>query len=120
MCEVKFSTEGEQCGITFLGWTMVLARSWSPWTVATSLLNTHIATLEVVSVQGFDGGLSLLSEGKFDEAKTTRVVGVRVTHDVSVLHLSILLEERDEFIISDARCNSSDEEIRARVFGASF
>lgn len=52
---------------------MILARSGSAWTTATSLLNAHVAAFKVHAMQSLDGGLSVLSEGKLDEAKATGV-----------------------------------------------
>jgi hypothetical protein len=104
---------------TFLGWSMVFAWSRSAGTVASGLLDAQCAAFKVGSMQAFNGGLSLLRASEFDEAKTARVIRMRITHDVSVRNLTILLECAHKLVVSDARGDTSDEEVRAWVFGAS-
>jgi hypothetical protein len=43
---------------------------------------------------------------------------MRVTHDMGILDLAIFLEGLDELVITDARGDASDKEIRSRVLGA--
>jgi hypothetical protein len=98
---------------------MILAWSGSAGAIAARLLNAQSTTFEVGSVQAFDGSLSLLSASKLDKAKSTGVVGVRIAHNVGILDVAKFLEGSDEILISDAGSDASDEEVGARVFGAS-
>lgn len=57
--------------LTLLWWTVVLARCGSTWTAAASLLNAHVATLEIETVKGLDGSLCVFNEDELDEAESS-------------------------------------------------
>jgi hypothetical protein len=59
--------------------------------------------------------VSLLRGDHLDEAKTTRLLSVRIAHDVTLLYLAVLLEETGDLFFAKSRMNSSDEEVGARV-----
>lgn len=88
---------------------MVFARSGSAWAIASRFLDAQRASFEVCAVKGLDGGFSLLSACKLHKTKATRVLAMRVAHDVCILDVAIFGKLLDEFVITNARSNSGDE-----------
>lgn len=103
---------------TFLWRAVIFAWGGRARTISASLLDAQCAALEIGAVELSNGCFGLLGGSKFDEAKATRVVRVRIAHDVSILDLSKLFESMDELVIANARGNASDEEVGARILGA--
>jgi hypothetical protein len=67
------------------------------------------------ALQSFLGGIGLLWSDHLNEAKTARLLCVRITHDVALLDFTILLEEASDFFLAEAGMNPSHEQVGARV-----
>jgi hypothetical protein len=59
------------------------------------------------------GGVSLIRCDHLDKAKATRLLCVRITHDVALLHLAILLKETRHFLFRERGVDARDEEVGA-------
>jgi hypothetical protein len=94
---------------------MVLARSGSAWTAATSLLNAHVAALEVKSMECFDGSLGMFGEDEFDKSKSAGVARVRIAHDGCILDFTIFAKDFSEVFLLDLLSEASDEKVGAFV-----
>jgi hypothetical protein len=68
-----------------------------------------------LTLEAFLGGIGLLRGHHLDEAEATGLPGVRVTHDVALLDVAILLEQTSDFVLSEAGMNAGHEEVRAGV-----
>ena len=68
-----------------------------------------------LALQALLGSVCLVGGDHLDEAKTTRLLSVRIAHDVTLLYLAVLLEETGDLFFAKSRMNSSDEEVGARV-----
>jgi hypothetical protein len=66
------------------------------------------------------GSVSLVGSHHLDETEATRLLAVRVTHDVAFLDFAILLEQSSDFFFGKAGVNSGHEEVRAGVAGSVF
>jgi hypothetical protein len=101
--------------LTALRWTVVLARSRSARTGATSLLNAQSPALMDLTLKALLGRVSLLSGNHLNETKAARVLCVRVAHDVALLDLAILLEETGDLFLGERGVDARHEQVGARV-----
>jgi hypothetical protein len=62
--------------------------------------------------------VSLVGGDHLDETEATRLLCVRVAHDVTLLDLAILLEETSDLLLGKRGMDASDEEVGARVAAA--
>jgi hypothetical protein len=53
--------------------------------------------------------ISLFGSEHLDETKATRLLGVRVKHDLTLLDIAVFLEEASNFLFREARMNTGDE-----------
>lgn len=68
-----------------------------------------------LTLEALLGSVSLVRGDHLDEAEAARLLRVRVTHDVALLHLAILLEQALDLLLAEARVDASYEEIGAWV-----
>jgi hypothetical protein len=68
-----------------------------------------------LALQTLLGSVCLVRGNHLDETEATRLLGVRVAHDVALLDLTILLEQTCDLILGQRRVNASDEEVGALV-----
>jgi len=64
------------------------------------------------------GGISLISSNHLDETEATRLLCMRIQHDLALLDITILLEETGYLQLGETRMDTGDEEVRTRVDGA--
>jgi len=64
------------------------------------------------------GCIGLLSCDHLDEAEAARLLGVRVTHDVALLDLSVLFKETRHLLFTERGMDTGDEEVGAGVAAA--
>lgn len=113
------SAEGIACRIcTSLGWPEVLARGRGPGLRAASLLDAQGATLDRFTLESLSGCISLIGGDHLDETEAARLLAVRVTHDLGLLDVAVLLEHLGDLGFRQTGVNASDEEVRAGVYGA--
>jgi hypothetical protein len=62
--------------------------------------------------------ISLVRGDHLDETEATRLLCVRVAHNVTLLDLAILLEETGDLLLGERGMDASDEEVGARVAAA--
>ena len=67
------------------------------------------------ALQALLGSVCLVGGDHLDEAKPTRLLGVRVAHDVALLDLAILLEEASNLFFGQRGVDTSDEQVGALV-----
>ena len=63
------------------------------------------------------GGVSLVRGDHLDEAEASRLFGVRVTHNVALLDLAILIEQTCDLLLGEARVNAGHEKVGTWVAG---
>lgn len=68
-----------------------------------------------LALQALLGSVGLVRGHHLDEAEAARLLRVWVTHDVALLHLTILLEQAADLLLRQAGVNARHEEVRARV-----
>lgn len=100
---------------TSLWWSKVFSRSWGTRTSTTSLLNAQGSTFNDLTLQTLLGSISLIRGNHFDETKATRFTGVRVTHDLALLNITILLKETRNLFFEKTWVDTSNEKVRAWV-----
>lgn len=88
MCSSNL-TKGQH---TTLGWAKVLSWSRSTRTRASSLFDAQGAALNDLTLKTFLGRIGLLSSHHLDKAKTTRLLGMRVKHDLALFNIAILFK----------------------------
>ncbi len=98
-----------------LWWTKVLARGWGTWAGTTSLLDAQGSTLNNLTLKTILSGIGLLSSDHLDEAEATRLFGVGIKHDLTLLDITVFLKETSDLLLGKARVNASDEEVGAWV-----
>jgi len=67
------------------------------------------------ALKTFLGGISHVRRHHLNEAEATGLPSVRVAHDIALLDVAILLEQTSDLVLSKARMDSGDEEVRAGV-----
>jgi hypothetical protein len=107
----------EKAIFTALGRAKIFARGGRARLAATSLLDAQRTTLDHLTGQAVLRLVSPITGGHLDEAEATAVLGVGIAHDVAGFDVTILLEERRELSLVDARMDACHEEIRALVPG---
>jgi hypothetical protein len=70
-----------------------------------------------LSLKTLLGGVSLVRGDHLDEAETARLLGVRITHNVALLDLAILLEQTCHLLLGETRVDAGHEEVGAWVAG---
>lgn len=105
-------------GLTTLGRTEVLAGGRGTGTGTASLLDAESTAVNLLSLETLLGSISLVGGDHLDEAEAAGLLGVGVTHDLTLLNLAILLEEARDFRLGQARVDASDKKVGARVDGA--
>jgi hypothetical protein len=70
-----------------------------------------------LSLKTLLGGVSLVRGDHLDEAEAARLFGVRITHDVALLDLAILLKQTCHLLLGETRVNAGHEEVGAWVTG---
>lgn len=94
---------------------MVFARGGSAWTAAASLLNAHIATFEIKSVERLNGSLGVLNEDELHETESAGVARVRITHDGCILHFSVFAKNFSEVLLFHFLSEASDKKVGAFI-----
>lgn len=59
--------------------------------------------------------VGLVRSDHLDEAKAARLFRVRITHDVALLHLTVLLKQAGDLFLGQAGVDASHEEIGAGI-----
>lgn len=103
--------------LTSLRWPKVLAGGGSARSSATRLFNAQGATLDLLALKALLSSLSLFGSDHLNEAKSTGLLGVRVTHDLALLNVAILLKHLGNLGFGQARMDASDKEVGAWVDG---
>lgn len=67
------------------------------------------------ALQALLGSVCLVGGDHLDEAKTTRLLGVRIAHDVALLDLAILLEEASNLFFGQGGVDASDEQVGSLI-----
>jgi hypothetical protein len=67
------------------------------------------------ALQALLGSVCLVRGDHLDEAKATRLLGVRIAHDVALLDLAILLEETSNLFFGQRGVDTSDEQVGSLV-----
>jgi hypothetical protein len=98
-----------------LRWAEVLARGRSTGARTTSLLNAQSTTLNNLTLQTFFGSIRLFSSNHLHESKATRLLAVRVKHDLALLDIAIFFEETSDFDLRETRMDTSDEQVGTRI-----
>lgn len=101
--------------LTTLGRAVVLARSGSTGTGTAGLLDAQSPALVDLALQALLGSVCLIRGNHLDETEATRLLGMRVAHDVALLDLAILLEQTCDLILGQGGVDASDEEVGALV-----
>lgn len=105
------------CQHTSLRRTEVLAGRGRARASAAGLFDAHSAAFDDLALEAFPGGLSLFGGDHFDESKSTRLLGVRVSHDLALLNLTILFKHLGDLSLRQTRMDTSDKEVGAGVNG---
>jgi hypothetical protein len=103
--------------LTAFGGTEVLSGSRSARTSTASLLDAESTALNHLTLKTLLGGISLVRGDHLDEAEATRLSSVGIFHDLALLDLTVLLKEAGNLCLLEARVDTGDEEVRARVDG---
>lgn len=106
--------------LTSLGGAKILARSGGTGSGTTSFLDAKSSTFYDFALQTILGSISLIGGDHLHEAEASRLLGVRVLHDLAFLNLSIFLEEAGHFGLGEPGMNTGDEEVGTRVNGSVF
>lgn len=101
--------------LTSLGRAEVLARRRRARPSPTSLLDAQSPALVDLALQCFLGRICLLRRVHLDEAEATTLAGMWVLHNVALLHDAVLLEQAVDLVLTEARVNAGDEEVRSWV-----
>jgi hypothetical protein len=110
-----FVESGRTARTVSLGWTEVLSGGRRARAGTTRLLDAQGATIDDFTLQSLPGRLSLFRSDHLDEAESTRLLGVRIAHNLALLHITILLKHLGDLIFSKTRVDSSNEEVRSWV-----
>jgi hypothetical protein len=97
--------------LTSLGRTEVLARGRGTRASTSSLLNAQRATLNHLTLETFLSSLGLLRGDHLDEAEATRLLSMRVTHDLTLFDIAIFLEHLGNLGFGKTRVNAGDEKV---------
>jgi hypothetical protein len=95
----------------------VFARSWGSGTSTTGLLDAQGAALDLFALQTLLGSFGLVGSNHLHEAKASGLFGVRVTHDLALFNVAVLLEHFRNLGLTKARVDACDKEIRAGIDG---
>jgi hypothetical protein len=106
--------------LTSLGRAKVLSRRRGTRACAAGLLNAEGASFNFLTLEAILGSICLVGRDHLDKAKTPRLLGMGILHDLAFLDFAILLEKTGHLSLVKTRVNSSDEEIGSRVDGAIF
>ena len=68
-------------------------------------------------MQGVLRGVGAFRGDHLDEAETTALAGVWITHNVALLHVAVLFEELADLLLIEARVDAGDEEVGSWVDG---
>lgn len=68
-----------------------------------------------LTLQTLLGGVCLIRGDHLDETEATRLLGVRIAHDVALLDLTVLLEQACDLVLGQGRVNAGDKEVGALV-----
>jgi len=98
-----------------LRWTKVFARGRGTRTGTTSLLDAQGTTFDNLALKTILGSIGLLSGHHLDEAKATRLLGVGIKHDLTLLDITVLLEKTSDLLLRKTRVDTGDEEVGAWV-----
>ena len=102
---------------TTLGRSEVLARSRGTRAGTTSLFDAQSAAFDLLTLEAFFGSVSLVGGDHFDEAKATRLLGMRITHDLALLNLAVFFKKPSYLGLGEAGVDARDEEVGAGVDG---
>lgn len=108
---------GLQTRLTSFRRSKVFAGSRGARTATTSLFDAQSAAFNDFTLQTFLGSIRLVTGDHLHEAKATRLLGVRVNHDGTVLDVTVLLEQTRQIRLRQTRVDASDEKVGAGVLG---
>lgn len=100
---------------TSLGRAKVLAGGRGSGSGATGLLNAQSTAFVDLALETRLGSVGLLASGHVDETKATRLTGVRIAHDAASVDITVLLKETANLLLGQARVDSGNEKVGARV-----
>jgi hypothetical protein len=104
--------------LTSLGGPEILAGSRGARTSPTSLLNAQCATLDRLTLETFPGSLSLFRGYHLNKAEATGLLGVRVSHNLALFDITILLKHLGHLGLGELGVDASDEKVRSGVDSA--
>lgn len=100
---------------TTLWWTEVLSRSRCSWSSTTSLLDAQSSAFVHLALESILRCISALGCLHLDEAETTTLASVWITHDVALLDWSVFLKQSSHLFLAQTWVNSSNEKVGACV-----
>ena len=103
--------------LTTLRGAEILARGGSSRSRAAGLLDAQSATLEDFTLKTILGGISLIRGDHLDKSETTGLSGMRILHDLALLHVAVLLKETRDFLLAQARVDTGHKQVGSRVDG---
>lgn len=103
---------------TSLGWAKIFARRRSPGPGAACFLDAQVATFKGLTLKTLLRSVGLLACCHLDKSEATGFLGMRISHDLTLLYFTILLEEASDFELRQLWMDASDKEIRSRVDSA--
>jgi hypothetical protein len=109
---------GNNCKLTTLGRAVVLARGGSTRAGTASFLDAQSPALMNFTLKALLGSISLVRRVHEDESKATRLLRVRITHDVALVYSAILLEQTGNFLLGETGVDACDEQVRTGVTAA--
>lgn len=101
--------------LTSLRRAKVLARRGSTGAGTTSLLDAERPTLDDLTLETILGGVSLVRGHHLDESEASGLLGMRVSHDLALVDLSVLLEDSRNFSFRQFGVDTSHKQVGARV-----
>lgn len=101
--------------LTSLGRAKVFARSGGTGSSTASLLDAQSSAFYDLALETVLGSVGFLRSDHLDESKTSRLLGVGVSHDLTLLDLAVLFKDSSNFLFSKLGVNASDKEVRAGV-----
>lgn len=73
------------------------------------LLDTESAAFVLLTLQSLLGSIGLIRGDHLDKSKTTTLLGMRIAHDLTLLDLTVLLEEARNLGLGQTGVDASDK-----------
>ena len=102
---------------TSLRWSIVFARRWRSGTSTASFLDAQGSAFDHFTLQAILRCIGLLWCHHFNEAEPSRFTGVRIAHDIALLHISVFLKHAGHFFLAESRMNAGYKEVCPGITG---